>query len=101
MEENGNVYIRTCKHCGQKFETTGRRTQLCDVCKSKRKTENTKRQNSLYKKPKVKDHILKDGISLREYTAIIERYNQKHRTSYTYGQFTSLVRAGKIRLSQG
>lgn len=47
------------------------------------------------KKPKAKK-IKTDGIPLREFTAIIEKYNREHKTHYTYGQFTMLLHNGSI-----
>ena len=37
-------------------------------------------------------------VSLTELMSIISKYNRKHKTSYTYGQFVSLESMGKIKL---
>ncbi len=35
-------------------------------------------------------------IPLIPFTKIIEKYNKKHDTHYTYGKFTALLHTGKI-----
>lgn len=39
-------------------------------------------------------------VPLVEVTAIIENYNRKHKTNYTYGQLVSLASTGKIKIER-
>lgn len=100
MSEEKKLYVKICMDCGLEFKTEQKRAKLCEACRAKKSVEKSREQNKQFKKPKAKALSLKDGIPIREYTAIIEQYNREHRTSYTYGQFTALVSVGEIKLEE-
>ena len=100
MTEEKEIYTKICCDCGLEFETESKRTRFCDDCKRKKSAKKSREQSKQFKKPKIKASAVKDGIPIREYTAIVERYNKQHGTSYTYGQFSVLVEAGKIKLEE-
>ena len=54
------------------------------------------RNKELHTKTQRFHRTLPDSIPLREYTAVIKRYNEKHGTRYTYGQFELMRFIGKI-----
>lgn len=100
MIEEKELYTKICCECGFEFETESKRVKLCNDCRKKKSAQKSREQNKQFKKPKINVRTVNDGISLRQYTAIIERYNRQHGTSYTYGQFTALVGAGEIKLEE-
>ena len=100
MLRNKDLYTITCEKCGSIFYSDKKRAKLCEGCKKKNMIERNRRQSKNNKKPKIKETFLTNAIPIRQYTAIIERYNQQHGTYYTYGQFVSLVGLGKINISK-
>lgn len=50
------------------------------------------------KKEKTFHRVNPESVGIVKMTAIIERYNKAHETSYTYGKFVDLVDSGKIRI---
>lgn len=92
------TYTKVCIECGFEFETKSKRVKLCEDCRKQKSAEHSKEQTEQSKKPKAKTKNESKGIPLIEYTAIVERYNKEHGTSYTYGKFEELVRTGKIKL---
>ncbi len=52
------------------------------------------------KKVKKKGFTLAEDISITDYVKIIVRYNQKYKTSYTYGQFIQKVNDGDIDIKK-
>ena len=58
-----------------------------------------KSQNEPENKEKF-HRVRPDSVPIRAYVAEIEKYNREHGTSYTYGQFESLVHNGKIKIER-
>ena len=90
------LFEKVCRQCGKVFRTDNERVRICLSCKKYNKRLDVKQRVEMLKKPKVKNNFLAKTIPIREYSRIIERYNQRHNTRYTYGQFEALVNQGKI-----
>lgn len=77
--------IKTCRYCGEKFETSTS-AKTCEKCKSQKREKKSK--------PKV-------SISILEMSRIIEAHNRKYHTHYTYGEFEKLMKQQKIFILDG
>lgn len=110
MLRSKDLYQKKCKDCNLIFRTNNENATVCPSCKQKAQREyqkayreshkkELKEYREKFKKIKTKTQTL-EAIPLREYTAIIENYNKKHKTKYTYGQFTLLLYLGKIFLKE-
>lgn len=110
MLRSKDLYQKKCKDCNLIFRTDNDKVTVCPSCKQKAQREyqkayrdshkkEAKEYRENFKKIKSKKRNL-ETISLREFTAIIENYNKKHKTKYTYGQFTMLVNCGKINFKE-
>ena len=97
MLRSKDLYQKKCKDCNLIFRTDNDKVTVCPSCKHKAEREYQKAYREQLKK--IKKQTL-EAIPLREYTAIIENYNKKHKTNYTYGQFTLLVNCGKINFKE-
>lgn len=93
---DSKLYTKTCKRCGASFATEKKYKQLCGNCLTDANYLR-KPQNEPVKIEKF-HRVQPDSVPIRAYVAEIEKYNREHGTSYTYGQFESLVHNGKIKL---
>lgn len=113
MLRSKDLYQKKCKDCNLIFRTDNDKVTVCPSCKQKAQREYQKAYRESHKKEikeyrarfkKIRKTALKNNITinipLREFTAIIERYNKKHKTHYTYGRFVSLVHSGVIKLGE-
>lgn len=106
MLRSKDLYQKKCKDCNLIFRTDNDKVTVCPSCKQKAQREYQKAYRDSHKKEikEYREQFKKnkkqtfEAIPLREYTAIIENYNTKHKTKYTYGQFTLLVNCGKIKI---
>ena len=96
MAKKVELYEKVCRQCGKVFKTDNEREKICLSCKLHNKRVDNQRRASQHKKPKVKRNFLAEAIPIREFTGIIERYNQRHGTRYSYGQFQQKVTDGTI-----
>ena len=95
----GDIYKKNCKHCGKAFKTDRKKVVICTECKKANKRKLDNERNSAYKSPKLEiKRKAKTYISLFAMVKIIEAYNQKHGTHYTYGKFVSALEQGKINI---
>lgn len=69
-------YKRKCCCCGQEFETESRNKTLCPQCCEKPKIKRLRQRERA-----------KDNLDLLTVCRIIEDYNQRHHTRFTYGTF--------------
>ena len=84
--------IKKCRNCGRQFRTQSKNRTLCDWCKAEK----------LYNPNKYKNNKQNEANRpIINYTGIVVRYNQKHGTNYSYGQFVSLDHTKKIKISGG
>ena len=67
------IYEKSCKWCGQPFESTTRGKKICPLCDEAKKAKGEK-------KPPKEDKL---GDMLRE----VDEYNRKHGTALSYGQY--------------
>lgn len=85
-----------CKDCGKGFETESKNKSFCDDCVKRRKRERWQRKNEENKKPKFSTKKL----SIREVVKMLDKYNKKHNTNYSYGYFVYLLENEKINLKR-
>lgn len=91
------LYIKTCKHCKKTFRTDNKRVYICPSCKRDKKAEWSSLRNEAARKPEPRFHrTVPDTVPIRELVGIIERYNKKHGTCYSYGQFELMRFLGRI-----
>lgn len=102
MLRSKELYEKKCKHCNLIFRTDNDKATSCPSCKIKAEKEYQKAYRDSHKKEakeyreQYKKKPPTEIIPLREYTAIIKKYNDLHKTSYSYGQFVLLQFLGKI-----
>lgn len=96
-EKRNNLYTKTCRRCGERFETYKKKRYICNKCRLADNNYFRKPQNEPKKIEKF-HRVLPDSVPIRAYVTKIERYNREHGTSYTYGQFVNLVHNEKIKL---
>lgn len=98
MAKKVELFEKVCRQCGKVFRTDNERVKICLSCKLHNKRLDNQYRARQHKKPKVKRNFLAEAIPIREFTGIIERYNQRHKTRYSYGQFVALVNQEKIEI---
>ena len=94
------LYSKQCKCCGAEFKTDRLRVKICDLCKVENKKLSYKKSNENYKKPKLKNFRPAADIELMPLLRIIDRYNEKNGTCYSYGKFMQLVYDKKINIKE-
>ena len=82
------MFTKTCIRCGLVFRTPDENTKVCPGC------EKFSQKNRKRKKRKPAD------LSLLNVTRMLETYNNKHHTQYTYGQFINLISLNQINLEE-
>ena len=98
LNEIDVAFIKKCTACGKEYRTKAKRMRYCDQCKEEKKRLRHKSANIEFKKPKTKLSRLPIDIDLITLVRLIDRYNQREGTYYSYGQFMELVRCKKIDL---
>ena len=83
-----------CRVCGSEFEGL---LEVCDLCRAKEKELNRLRRDKTAKKSQAPKRFRPAAdIDVRTMAAIIDRYNERHGTNYSYGRFMQLVYEKKI-----
>lgn len=91
------VYNKICRDCKREFQTDNSRVRLCDACKAKAKKARVAKEIQQHKKPKQqKKKKHREFIPLHEFMYLLNKYNNEHKSSLTYGQFELAVRNGEI-----
>lgn len=91
MLRTKDLYEKTCKRCKKVFRTDKKGAYVCPSCQREDKIVNSKKPEKTEKKaPPL------SGFSLMQMQRIIRRYNQKHNTRYSYGQFVNAIYLGQI-----
>ena len=101
-------YIKNCKDCGREFRTENERRKLCDNCRLEHKRESgrkaSKQQSKIFKKSenrssetKRRKQLYRDGLSINSFMHLLERYNRRNGTRYSYGQAMMHLSTGIIR----
>ena len=75
------IFTKTCKRCGELFDTEHKCAYVCDNCKSG-------------KKPSKR--VSTGEFDLMRMTRLLKRYNNIHGTNLTYGQFVNEIQSGRI-----
>lgn len=95
MSEKTVLYTKECKRCRKVFRTDNKAVYVCTECKEKNKEKHSrKRIKTVFK---VYGSRSRD-ISIRNFVHRLNLYNDKHGTSYTYGQAVMLMDKGEINL---
>lgn len=93
--------INVCPSCkGQNFRQ--KKLNYCHYCGTKLKKGQTyycsaeckQKGEKAWRKERARKKLLVDS-SLYKRVREIEEYNKKHKTKYSYGQFTAIVKKGK------
>ncbi len=92
------VYIKKCKYCGARIETTAPQRRICDECQVqnfKKKQQEYREENfkAVHKRKRVSTYNV---MPVRKFVILIDRYNCKHGTMYTYGQVMQHLADGTI-----
>lgn len=104
MLRSKELHTKTCKKCNKVFRTDNNEADICSACEKRKEYQKSYRDSHKTEAKEYREQYkvqrfhrtLLDTIPLREYTAIIKRYNEKHGTSYTYGQFELMRFFGTI-----
>lgn len=86
--------VESCDDCGKTFRTDSGETRLCRSCEKKRleAAELDGRKKKQKRKPKQSYDI----ISIKRFVSLLDRYNERHNTRYTYGQAMAALVSGII-----
>ena len=79
------LFTKTCIRCKLAFQTDKEHETVCPDCQ-KFSQKNRKQKK---KPPK---------LSIAQVVEALEKYNKEHGTCFTYGQFSELIRIGKIEI---
>jgi hypothetical protein len=82
------LFIKNCIRCKLAFQTDKEHETVCPDCQ---KFSQKNRKNKA-KQPK------RTGLSISQVVAALEKHNREHGTCFTYGQFSELIRIGKIEI---
>lgn len=93
-------YRKVCLQCGGSFESVSKDKRICDSCKEKNARFAREREYKANKKPKPKPAKVRPtaDIELIPLVRLIDRYNERNGTCYSYGKFMQLVRLKKINI---
>lgn len=95
----GDIYTRICKDCKKTFKSDKPAAQYCPECKAEHRQKTWDKYKEQLKKPKAEaPKPMPVNISLPRMMQLLELYNQNHGTNYSYGQFVSGLRLGKIKI---
>ena len=86
--------VESCDDCGKTFRTDSGDARLCRNCEKKRleAAELDRRKKKQKRKPKKSYDI----ISIKRFVYLLDRYNERHNTRYTYGQAMAALASGII-----
>lgn len=86
MKSKKKILVRqkVCRCCGEIFETQGYNSKYCPECRELESVEGVKVRKDANKQ------LIAD-------TARIERYNKKHGTRLSYGQYKLLCFFGRVK----
>ena len=91
--------IKYCRICGTRFEPAKPRQRICNGCQVK----NFKKSQQVYREENFKAvHKQRRRVStynvmpVRKFVILLDRYNEKHKTKYTYGQAMQCLADGTI-----
>lgn len=87
MLRNKDLFEHVCTECRRVFRSDKEKARKCPSCQ-KFGQKNRKQKK---KPPK---------LSLTSATRLLEEYNQKHHTNYTYGQFINLLSLNQISVEE-
>lgn len=91
--EKRKVYVKYCLQCGEPIITAIRTTQdLCERCRK----ENSKMIRTALKNKTKKKKRTYETQSIYDFVAEVDRYNKKHGTQLSYGQYELKRFLGKI-----
>ena len=101
MNEQKEVYTRTCCRCKCEYKSSAKKSYVCPDCKRERERATLKQRNENCKKPKVIAHYRPAAdVGIFRFVRIVDRYNTEHGTSYSYGKFVQLVSNRKINFNE-
>lgn len=84
--EKRKVYLKYCLQCGEPIVTAIRTTQdLCEHCR-KENSKMIRTALEIKAKPKKKKRTA-ETQSVYDFVAEVDRYNKKHGTRLSYGQY--------------
>ena len=86
--------VESCADCGKTFRTDSGDTRLCLSCEKKRLA--AAKNYGRKKKRKRKQSRSYDIISIKRFVSLLDRYNERHNTRYTYGQAMAALAGGII-----
>lgn len=87
------LITKKCTACGLTFRTDSNDINICGSCSNHNKKAKSK------KKRKTRRASISSEIPLSSFMNMLEEYNNRHKTSYTYGKMTSLIDNGTIPIS--
>lgn len=93
------LHTKTCAQCGLIFRTDSARKRLCPTyLKANHKEQIKQMQDGVRKvvpaRPKIRRYNV---VSIRRFAELIEQYNRRYGTHYTYGQIMQKLDSGEIR----
>lgn len=94
MMEN-KIFNVTCERCGIEFQHTNCRKKYCEPCREIIKRERNRKHMQTKRHPEKNQTF---NIPLRKVIYLLERYNTKHKTHYSYGNFIKMLNTGEIQI---
>lgn len=86
--------VESCADCGKTFRTDSGDARLCRSCEKKRLE--AAELDGRKKKQKRKQSRSYDIIPIKRFVSLLDRYNERHNTRYTYGQAMAALTSGII-----
>lgn len=84
------LHFRTCVQCGIEFYSGKTNAQLCESCREDNKKVALERMKEGNKKPPKAVAKKRNVKSLKTVLKQLDRYNKKHHTELSYGQYVAL-----------
>lgn len=89
------LYKKICENCGTAFEHRTNQKKYCPDC-----TEIKHRESNRKAMRKKRGKLKPLDIPLHRLIYLLERYNTEHKTTYSYGQFISLISQNIIKFEE-
>ncbi len=92
---NNKIAVK-CKDCGCKFYAKTKHKAFCEDCIKRHRKESLKEESKKHIKPEneaapASPKRKKKAKSLNQILSDLERYNKKHKTILSYGEYVSLL----------
>ena len=93
------IYSRFCKRCKNYFPSENGRAYICPACKRENKLRLARERYGDFKKPRAERKSISDN-SINDFVLLLEEYNRRNNTNYSYGKFELELNLGRISIAK-